>query len=58
MPGFIIDPADIPPYLLAGGRSSRMGANKAFALLGGERLLTRIAARIGQQQKIMSQDVV
>ncbi|MBB4569766.1 molybdenum cofactor guanylyltransferase MobA [Rhizobium leucaenae] len=52
MPGFITDPAEIPPYLLAGGRSSRMGANKAFALLGGERLLTRIAARIRRQQKI------
>ncbi|MGY5807530.1 molybdenum cofactor guanylyltransferase MobA [Rhizobium sp. LEGMi198b] len=51
MPGFIPDPADIPPYLLAGGRSSRMGANKALALLGGETLLTRIAARIGQQQR-------
>jgi len=52
MPGFINDPADLPPYLLAGGRSSRMGANKAFALLGGERLLTRIAVRIGQQQRM------
>jgi molybdopterin-guanine dinucleotide biosynthesis protein A len=52
MPGFITDPDDVPPYLLAGGRSSRMGANKAFALLGGERLLTRIAARIGLQQRM------
>ncbi|MDL2397770.1 molybdenum cofactor guanylyltransferase MobA [Rhizobium mayense] len=52
MPGFITDPADVPPYLLAGGRSSRMGTNKAFVLLGGERLLRRIAARIGQQQKM------
>ncbi|QND47384.1 molybdenum cofactor guanylyltransferase [Rhizobium lusitanum] len=52
MPGFIADPTEIPPFLLAGGRSSRMGANKAFALLGHERLLTRIATRIGQQQTI------
>lgn len=52
MPGFIADPAEIPPFLLAGGRSSRMGANKAFALLGHERLLTRIATLIGQRQTI------
>ena len=52
MPGFITNPAEIPPYLLAGGRSSRMGANKALALLGGENLLARIAARIGQQQRM------
>ncbi len=52
MPGFIADPAKIPPFLLAGGRSSRMGANKAFVLLGHERLLTRIATRIGQRQTI------
>jgi molybdopterin-guanine dinucleotide biosynthesis protein A len=52
MPGFIANPAQIPPFLLAGGRSSRMGVNKAFVLLGDERLLTRIAARIGQRQTI------
>ncbi|CAN7307683.1 molybdenum cofactor guanylyltransferase [Rhizobium rhizogenes] len=52
MPGFIADPTEIPPFLLAGGRSSRMGANKAFALLGNERLLTRIATRIAQRQTI------
>lgn len=52
MSGFIADPAEIPTFLLAGGRSSRMGVNKAFALLGNERLLTRIAKRIGQRQTI------
>ncbi len=50
MPGFIINTKDIPAVLLAGGRSSRMGANKAFCLLGGESLLTRIAKRIARQQ--------
>ncbi|MDJ1636199.1 molybdenum cofactor guanylyltransferase MobA [Rhizobium rhizogenes] len=52
MPGFIADPAEVPPFLLAGGRSSRMGVNKAFVSLGGEKLLTRIATRIGQRQTI------
>ncbi|NTG46880.1 molybdenum cofactor guanylyltransferase [Agrobacterium rhizogenes] len=52
MPGFIADPAEIPPFLLAGGRSSRMGMNKAFVSLSGEKLLTRIATRIGQRQTI------
>ncbi|EJK82039.1 molybdenum cofactor guanylyltransferase MobA [Rhizobium rhizogenes] len=52
MPGFIADPAEIPPFLLAGGRSSRMGMNKAFVSLGGEKLLTWIATRIGQRQTI------
>ncbi|MBB3607665.1 molybdenum cofactor guanylyltransferase MobA [Rhizobium sp. BK602] len=51
MPGFISDPAEIPPFLLAGGRSSRMGLNKALVPLGGRRLLTRVAERIGQRQK-------
>lgn len=52
MPGFITDPAAIPPFLLAGGHSSRMGVNKALVPLGGQRLLTRIAERIGERQKV------
>ncbi len=51
MSDFIANPEDIPVVLLAGGRSSRMGANKAFALLGGESLLARIASKVGQQQR-------
>lgn len=46
----IANPEDIPVVLLAGGRSSRMGANKAFALLAGESLIARIASKIGQRQ--------
>ncbi|MFT4182411.1 MAG: molybdenum cofactor guanylyltransferase MobA [Rhizobium sp.] len=52
MPGFITDPTAIPPFLLAGGRSSRMGVNKALVPLGGQRLLMRVAERIGQQLKV------
>ncbi|MDK4703675.1 MULTISPECIES: molybdenum cofactor guanylyltransferase MobA [unclassified Rhizobium] len=51
MSDFISNPEDIPVVLLAGGRSSRMGANKAFALLAGESLLVRIASKIGQRQR-------
>ncbi|PZM13071.1 molybdenum cofactor guanylyltransferase MobA [Rhizobium tubonense] len=44
-----IDPKTIPGVILAGGRSSRMGRNKAIADLGGESLLARIKARISPQ---------
>jgi len=50
MSDFISSSEDIPVVLLAGGRSSRMGANKAFALLAGESLIARIASKIGQRQ--------
>ncbi|AYG66484.1 MULTISPECIES: molybdenum cofactor guanylyltransferase MobA [unclassified Rhizobium] len=50
MPSFIASAEDIPVVLLAGGRSSRMGANKAFALLGGESLIARISSRIARRQ--------
>ncbi|MFJ6323554.1 MULTISPECIES: molybdenum cofactor guanylyltransferase MobA [unclassified Rhizobium] len=51
MPGFVVNAADIPIVLLAGGRSSRMGTNKAFAILGNQTLLAGILARIGRTQK-------
>ncbi|PST19040.1 molybdenum cofactor guanylyltransferase [Rhizobium sp. JAB6] len=51
MSGFIVSPEDIPVLLLAGGRSSRMGANKAFALLAGESLLARISSKIAERQR-------
>lgn len=38
-----------PGFILAGGRSSRMGRPKALAVLGGETLLARVAARLGPQ---------
>ncbi|NLS15727.1 molybdenum cofactor guanylyltransferase MobA [Rhizobium sp. P40RR-XXII] len=50
MPSFIASAENIPVVLLAGGRSSRMGANKAFALLGGESLISRISSRIARRQ--------
>ena len=33
---------DVSAFILAGGRSTRMGADKAFALLNGRTLLARI----------------
>jgi len=51
MPGFVAKPEDIPVVLLAGGRSSRMGTNKAFALLAGESLLARITSKLRQEQR-------
>lgn len=50
MSGAIANADDIPVVLLAGGRSSRMGENKAFATLGGQSLFARIAARIAKTQ--------
>jgi len=51
MPGFIANADDIPVVMLAGGRSSRMGTNKAFASLGGQTLLARIAGRFAEREK-------
>lgn len=50
MPGFIANPENIPVVLLAGGRSSRMGTNKAFTLLDGKSLLARISSKVGERQ--------
>ncbi len=36
----------LPVYILAGGRSSRFGSDKARALLGGEPLIVRLANQI------------
>ena len=36
-----------PVYILAGGRSSRFGSDKARALLGGEPLIARLARQVG-----------
>jgi molybdopterin-guanine dinucleotide biosynthesis protein A len=46
MPGAVKDQTSIPAVILAGGRSSRMGSNKAFVTIGGATMLSRIAARI------------
>lgn len=51
MSGVIANADDIPVVLLAGGRSSRMGTNKAFASLGGQSLLARIAGRLAEREK-------
>lgn len=42
-------PSSIPAVILAGGRSSRMGNDKACATLGGRSLLATIAARLSRQ---------
>jgi len=39
----------IPSYILAGGRSSRFGSDKARALLDGEPLLCRVARSLGDR---------
>lgn len=39
----------VPTVILAGGRSSRMGRNKAFVTIGGVSMLSIIAERIGRQ---------
>jgi molybdopterin-guanine dinucleotide biosynthesis protein A len=46
---FKLDHAFIPAVILAGGRSSRMGLNKAFVEIGGVTMLARIADRIAEQ---------
>jgi molybdenum cofactor guanylyltransferase len=46
---FMLDPASVPAVILAGGRSSRMGSNKALITLGGETMLARVAQRLGRQ---------
>jgi molybdopterin-guanine dinucleotide biosynthesis protein A len=51
MRGFALTPQSIPAVILAGGRSSRMGSNKAFAILGSETLLARVARRVAPQAK-------
>lgn len=53
MPGFIANADDIPVMMLAGGRSSRMGANKAFVTLGDQTLLARIAKRFPEREKYL-----
>ncbi|TIX88894.1 molybdenum cofactor guanylyltransferase MobA [Rhizobium sp. P44RR-XXIV] len=49
MSGFIANTELVPVVLLAGGRSSRMGSNKAFASLGGSSLLSRVAGRLSER---------
>lgn len=49
MSGFIANTELVPVVLLAGGRSSRMGSNKAFASLGGASLLSRVAGRLSER---------
>ena len=42
-------PAKIPAVILAGGRSTRMGRNKALVLLDGEPLIRRVMRRLKDQ---------
>ena len=42
---------DIPCVILSGGRSSRFGANKALARVGGQRLIDRLIFRLEKQTR-------
>lgn len=46
---FMLDPASVPAVILAGGRSSRMGSEKALMTLGGETMLARVSQRLARQ---------
>jgi molybdopterin-guanine dinucleotide biosynthesis protein A len=50
---FKIDPKTMPGVVLAGGRSSRMGRNKALVDIGGQSLLSRVTVRIAPQVAIL-----
>jgi molybdopterin-guanine dinucleotide biosynthesis protein A len=43
---------EIPIYLLAGGRSSRFGSDKARALVGGVPLIVAVARSLGEPARI------
>ncbi|WP_454849678.1 molybdenum cofactor guanylyltransferase MobA [Rhizobium binxianense] len=49
MTEFSLDRSNIPGVVLAGGRSSRMGRDKAAVLLGGRSLLDHAIARLAPQ---------
>lgn len=49
MTDFVLDQSTIPGVVLAGGRSSRMGRDKAGVTLGGRSLLDHVLARLSPQ---------
>lgn len=49
MTDFALDRSTIPGVVLAGGRSSRMGRDKASVTLGGRSLLDHVLARLSPQ---------
>ena len=49
MTDFVLDQSTIPGVVLAGGRSSRMGRDKAGVMLGGRSLLSHVLARLSPQ---------
>lgn len=49
MTEFSLDRSDIAGVVLAGGRSQRMGRDKAGAMLGAESLLRHVLTRLSQQ---------
>lgn len=49
MTDFVLDQLTIPGVVLAGGRSSRMGRDKAGVTLGGRSLLSHVLARLSPQ---------
>ncbi|MBB3590981.1 molybdopterin-guanine dinucleotide biosynthesis protein A [Rhizobium sp. BK529] len=49
MTDFTLDRSAIPGVVLAGGRSSRMGRDKAAVILGGRSLLDHVVSRLSPQ---------
>ncbi|MBB3656931.1 molybdopterin-guanine dinucleotide biosynthesis protein A [Rhizobium sp. BK650] len=49
MTDFVLDQSTIPGVVLAGGRSSRMGRDKAAVTLGGRSLLSHVLSRLEPQ---------
>lgn len=49
MTDFVLDQSTIPGVVLAGGRSSRMGRDKAGVKLGGRSLLDHVLSRLSPQ---------
>lgn len=49
MTDFVLDQSTIPGVVLAGGRSSRMGRDKAGVTLGGRSLLSHVLSRLSPQ---------
>lgn len=57
MPGMFPDTASIPAVILAGGRSARMGRNKAFVALGGRPMQACIKDRLMRQTRTVALNV-
>ncbi|QKK32527.1 molybdenum cofactor guanylyltransferase [Rhizobium indicum] len=54
MAGFSLDKSQIAGVVLAGGRSQRMGRDKAGVMLGAESLLHHVLTRLSQQAPLVA----